>query len=160
MNMSTYKIIDSTISILYCAKCANEHLEVISPGRLVCPDCGSVSTFDTSSIRVGQLKGTKYKMRDTRRYSFREIIDEGREDAFREVYVPSPEPGRSRVGWRSEEMKEKAEEGEIRMAGVDNQPGQGWRNETVVDMVTSEAVDQEEDHDTGDNGRNEAACAI
>jgi hypothetical protein len=42
-------------------------------------------------------------MRDSRRYSFREITDEARQDAFKEVYVPSPEPGKGRVGWRSEE---------------------------------------------------------
>lgn len=152
--MSTYKIIDSTISVLYCAKCANEDLEVVSPGRLVCPDCGAVSSFDPNLIRVGQLKGTKYKMRDTRRYTFREIIDEARQDAFREVYVPSPEPGRGRVGWRSEE------EAQVRMAGVDDDPGKGWRSDRVVEILASETDDGEENHASGTAGADDGACAI
>lgn len=153
--MSSYKIIDSTISILYCAKCANEHLEIVSPGRLVCPDCGTVTTFDTSLIRVGQLKGTKYKMRDTRRYSFREIVDEGRESAFSEVFVPSPEPGRGRTGWRHEEEAEKTGPVDVRRAGVDDYPGKGWRSKKLMDIL-SEEEQQEAEHDHGQNG---TACA-
>lgn len=158
--MSTYKIVDSAISVLYCARCANEDLEIVSPGRLVCRDCGMNTTFDTGLIRVGQLKGTKYKMRDKRRYSFREIIDEAREDAFREVFVPSPEPGRGRTGWRSEEQEAQAEEVEIRMAGIDNDPGQGWRNEPLMDVLIDEASEQEEAHDPENNGRDSSACAF
>jgi hypothetical protein len=51
--MSSYKVVDSAISILYCGRCANEHLEIISPGRLACADCGMVTTFDPKLIRVG-----------------------------------------------------------------------------------------------------------
>ena len=159
--MSTYKIIDSTISILYCAKCANEHLEVVSPGRLVCADCGMVTSFDTSLVRVGQLKGTKYKMRDTRRYSFREIVDEAREDAFSEVFVPSPEPGRKRIGWRSEEEKERPDEGvQIKIAGVDDHPEKGWRSETLQEIITEEGDQEEDRHDPQTNGRPDPSCPI
>ena len=162
--MSTYKVIDSSISILYCAKCANEFLEIIPPNRIICTDCGMVTTFDPGLIRVGQLQGTKYKMRDKRRYSFREIADEARQDAFKEVYVPSPEPGRGRTGWRSEEQSEEQKESEsetqpqIRMAGVDDDPAKGWRNETMIDIVADEAIDQEANHDPGFNG-NGTSCA-
>ena len=156
--MSTYKIIDSTLSILYCAKCANEDLEVIGPGRLVCRDCGMDVKLDPNLIRVGQLKGTKYKMRDSKRYSFREITDEARQDAFKEKYVPSPDPGKGRIGWRDEEepqaarkAKEALDEVEIRIAGVDENPGKGWRNQDVVDMIT-DLVDEEDGHDAGSNG--------
>ena len=152
--MSSYKIIDSTISILYCARCANEHLEVHSSGRIVCADCGMVTTFDPKLIRVGQLKGTKYKMRDTRRYSFREITDEARQDAFNEVYVPSPEPGKGKVGWRSEE---KSDEGQIRMAGVDDDPGKGWQNEQIINILADDAHQTEEEHDSGNNGQCDVA---
>jgi hypothetical protein len=108
--MSSYKIVDSTISILYCARCANEHLEAVSPGRLICPDCGQISTYDPDTLRVGRLTGTKYKMRSKRRYAFREIIDEAREDAFGEVFVPSPEPGRGKIGWRHEDESRNEDE--------------------------------------------------
>lgn len=156
--MSSYKVIDSTISILYCAKCANEHLEVVSPGRLVCPDCSTVSTFDPAVIRIGQLAGTKYKMRDSRRYSFREIIDEARQSAFSDVYVPSPEPGRKRTGWRSEEKEASPEEGQIRLAGVeDNQSG--WRNDTSLDLMADEQNEQEHNDDPTRNGRDDA-CPV
>jgi hypothetical protein len=159
--MSTYKIVDSTISVLYCAKCANEDLEIVSPGRLVCRDCGMDTTFDTSLIRVGQLKGTKYKMRDKRRYTFREIIDEAREDAFSEVFVPSPEPGRGRVGWRSEEEKEEQEEEvEIKMAGINDDPSKGWRHEPLIDVLIDEANAQEGDNVSENNGRDSADCSL
>ena len=157
--MSTYKVIDSSISILYCARCANEFLEVVSPGRLVCTDCGMVASFDPKLVKVGQLKGTKYKMRDKRRYSFREIVDEAREDAFHEVFVPSPEPGRQRVGWRSEETEEKPAAGQIRVAGVDDDPGKGWRSETVMNILTDATHDLEEHDDPGNNGQDGATCA-
>ena len=156
--MSTYKVIDSSISILYCAKCANEFLEIVPPNRIICTDCGMVTTFDPGLIRVGQLQGTKYKMRDKRRYSFREIADEARQDAFKEVYVPSPEPGRGRTGWRDEEKREDSGEKKIRMAGVDDAPAKGWRNETMIDIVTDEAIDQEANDDPEFNG-NGANCA-
>jgi hypothetical protein len=161
--MSTYKIIDSTLSILYCAKCANEDLEVIEPGRLVCRDCGMDVKFDPNLIRIGQLKGTKYKMRDKKSYTFRQITDEARQDAFKDKYVPSPDPGKGRVGWRSEEEPQAAEKAarhaqeamedvEIRIAGVDENPGKGWRNQDVMDIITDLAVDEEDDHDAGSNG--------
>lgn len=161
--MSTYKIVDSTLSILYCAKCANEDLEIIEPGRLLCRDCGMDVKLDPNLIRVGQLKGTKYKMRDSKRYSFREITDEARQDAFKEKYVPSPDPGKGRIGWRSEEepqaakkaaqqMQEALEDVEIRIAGADENPGKGWRNQDVMDMITDLAADEEDDHDARSNG--------
>ena len=161
--MSTYKIVDSTISVLYCAKCANEDLEIVPPGRLICRDCGMITTFDTSMIKVGQLQGTKYKMRGKRRYTFRDIIDEAREDAFSEVFVPSPEPGRGRIGWRDEEKEEHTEEigeAEIRMAGIDDQPSKGWRSKEFMDILTDETYQQEESLDSHNNGRDDAACAI
>ena len=157
--MSSYKVIDSTVSLLYCARCANEDLEVIAPGRLVCRDCGMDVQLDTNLIRVGQLKGTKYKMRSTRKYTFREITDEGRQDAFKEKYVPSPDPGKGRTGWRHEEepeaeaaAQENAQNIEIRIAGLDDHPGKGWRNQEVVDIITTLADNEEEKHDTGANG--------
>ncbi|MCL4267317.1 MAG: hypothetical protein KJ069_29340 [Anaerolineae bacterium] len=161
--MSTYKIIDSTLSILYCAKCANEDLEVIEPGRLLCRDCGMDVKFDPNLIRVGQLKGTKYKMRDSKRYSFREMTDEARQDAFKDKYVPSPDPGKGRIGWRGEEEPQAAQQAaqhaqevhdevEIRIAGVDEHPGKGWRNQDVVDIITDMAADEEDGHDAGSNG--------
>lgn len=157
--MSTYKIIDSTLSILYCARCANEDLEVIEPGRLVCRDCGMDVKLDPNLIRVGQLKGTKYKMRDKKSYTFRQITDEARQDAFKDKYVPSPDPGKGRIGWRDEEepqaaqkAKEALDEVEIRIAGVDENPGKGWRNQDVVDLITDSAADEEEEHDAGSNG--------
>lgn len=153
--MSSYKVIDSTISILYCAKCAGEHLEVVSQGRFVCPDCGNIITFDPQIVRVGQLTGTKYKMRAKRRYTFREIIDEAREDAFSEVYVPSPEPGRGRVGWRHER-----EESQIRMAGVDDQPAKGWRSEKLIEMIANEALAQEDKDEGGNNGQSSGTCTL
>ena len=156
--MSTYKVIDSTISILYCAKCANEFLEIMPPNRIICTDCGMVTTFDPSLIRVGQLQGTKYKMRDKRRYSFREIADEARQDAFKEVYVPSPEPGRGRIGWRSEEEAEEEKEQIVRIAGVDDAPSKGWRSEEVLDILASEDNELEDDHDSRTNG-NGSICA-
>lgn len=160
--MSTYKIIDSTVSVLFCARCANEDLEVIEPGRLVCRDCGMDVKLDTSLIRFGQLKGTKYKMRDKRKYSFREIIDESRQDAFKEKYVPSPDPGKGRIGWRdvdepkaadqAKEAQQSLEEVEIRIAGVDEPPGKGWRNQDVVDMITEISAEEEDSDDAGSNG--------
>ena len=156
--MSSYKVIDSTISILYCAKCANEFLEIVPPNRLVCRDCGMVTTFDPSLIRVGQLQGTKYKMRDKRRYSFREIADEARQDAFKEVYVPSPEPGRRRTGWRSEEPADDEPEPAIRMAGVDDAPDKGWRSEQALDILAADDSEGEDDHASRLNG-NGATCA-
>ena len=160
--MSTYKVIDSTLSILFCARCANEDLEVIEPGRLVCRDCGMDVKLDTNLIRFGQLRGTKYKMRDKRKYTFREIIDEARQDAFKEKFVPSPDPGKGRIGWRDEEEPEaarRAREGrdgaEIRIAGVDEHPGKGWRNQAVVDMITESAADEE---DTDDAGSDQLVC--
>ncbi len=150
--MSTYKVVDSTISILYCAKCANEFLEIMPPNRIVCTDCGMVTTFDPGFIRVGQLQGTKYKMRDKRRYSFREIADEARQDAFKEVYVPSPEPGRERIGWRDEEKGDEEKKQTIRMAGVDDAPPKGWRSEKVLDILASEDNEEEETHDSRING--------
>ncbi len=157
--MSTYKIIDSTLSVLYCAKCANEDLEVIEPGRLLCRDCGMDVKLDTNLIRVGQLKGTKYKMRDKRKYTFREIIDEARQDAFKEKYVPSPDPGKGRTGWRDQEepkaarqAQEAQDDMEIRIAGMDETPGKGWRNQDVVDLITDLTADEEDDHDPGSNG--------
>ena len=161
--MSTYKIIDSALSVLFCAKCANEDLEVIEPGRLVCRDCGMEVKLDTGLIRVGQLKGTKYKMRDKTRYSFREIIDQTRQDAFKERYVPSPDPGKGRIGWRDEEepnaagqaarqAQEALDKVEIRIAGVDEHPSKGWRNQEVVDLITDIAADEEDSDDTGSNG--------
>lgn len=171
--MSSYKVVDSTISILYCAKCAGEHLEVVSPGRFVCPDCGNMITFDPKIVKVGQLTGTKYKMRAKRRYSFREIVDEARQDAFSEVYVPSPEPGRGQVGWRHERRKERsggseaalpaqaqAEESQIRMAGVDDHPGKGWRSEALIEMVANEALTQKDDDEGGNNGQTSGTCAL
>jgi len=158
--MSTYKIVDSTISVLYCAKCANEDLELVLPGRLVCRDCGMETSFDTSLIRVGQLKGTKYKMRDKRRYTFREIIDEAREDAFNEVFVPSPEPGRSRIGWRSDNQEEQADEVEIKIAGLNDDPKKGWRHEPLIDVLIDEAIPQEDDYDSEYNGRDKSDCSI
>jgi len=161
--MSTYKIVDSTLSILYCARCANEDLEVIEPGRLVCRDCGMDVKFDPNLIRVGQLKGTKYKMRDKKSYTFRQITDEARQDAFKDKYVPSPDPGQGRIGWREEEepqaarqaaqhAQEALEDVEIKIAGVDEHPGKGWRNQDVVDLITDIATDEEDDHDAGSNG--------
>lgn len=160
--MSTYKIIDSTLSVLFCAKCANEDLEVIEPGRLVCRDCGMDVKLDTSLVRFGQLKGTKYKMRDKTRYSFREIIDETRKDAFKENYVPSPDPGKGRIGWRDEEepkaarqakeVRQSLEEVEIRITGVDEPPAKGWRNQDVVDMITDISAEEEDSNDAGSNG--------
>lgn len=161
--MSTYKIVDSTLSVLYCAKCANEDLEMIEPGRLLCRDCGMDVKLDPNLIRVGQLKGTKYKMRDSKRYSFREITDEARQDAFKEKYVPSPDPGKGRIGWRAEEepraakkaaqqAQEALENVEIRIAGADEQPSQGWRNQDVVDLITDLAADEEDEPDAGSNG--------
>jgi hypothetical protein len=150
--MSTYKVVDSTISVLYCAKCANEFLEIMPPNRIVCTDCGMVATFDPGLIRVGQLQGTKYKMRDKRRYSFREIADEARQDAFKEVYVPSPEPGRGRTGWRDEEKEEETSEQPIKMAGVDDAPRKGWRSDKVLDILASDESDKEEGYDAGTNG--------
>jgi len=157
--MSTYKIIDSTISFLYCARCANEDLEVIGLGRLVCRDCGMDVKLDPKLIRVGQLKGTKYKMRDKRTYSFREIIDEGRKDAFKDKFVPSPDPGKGRIGWRDEDepdasrkAHEALNEVEIRIAGVDEHPGKGWRNQDVVDLITKIGADEEDTHDAGTSG--------
>jgi hypothetical protein len=115
--------------------------------------------LDTSLIRVGQLKGTKYKMRDKTRYTFRDIIDETRQDAFKEKYVPSPDPGKGRIGWRDEEepkaarqARETRDEVEIRIAGVDEHPGKGWRNQEVVDIITDIAADEEDIHDAGSNG--------
>lgn len=145
--MSSYKVVDSTVSLLYCAKCANEALEIVSPGRLVCPDCSNVIEFDPQIVRVGQLQGTKYKMRDKRRYSFREIIDEARESAFDDVFVPSPEPGRGRTGWR----EKKVQPHEIRVAGVDDDSGKGWRNEPVMAIISDEMITQEEKDDAGNS---------
>lgn len=157
--MSSYKVLDSTISVLYCAKCANEFLEIVPPNRIVCADCGMVTTFDPSLIRVGQLKGTKYKMRDSRRYSFREIADEARQDAFKEIYVPSPEPGRGRTGWRSEEEGQVSGEVKIRMAGVDDTPQKGWRSESALDILANEALEVEDENDHGNNGSGGSICA-
>ncbi|MCB0211013.1 MAG: hypothetical protein KDJ52_16865 [Anaerolineae bacterium] len=156
--MSSYKVIDSTISVLYCAKCANEFLEIVPPNRIVCRDCGMVTTFEPSLLRVGQLQGTKYKMRDKRRYSFREIADEARQDAFKEVYVPSPEPGRKRTGWRSEENLEEESEQVIRMAGVDDAPDKGWRSEEALNILAADDSEGEDSHGPGTNG-NGAVCA-
>lgn len=100
--MSSYKMVDSTISVLYCARCAGEELDLIPPGSLVCRDCGNTVAFPSDKLKIGQIAGTKYKMRDTRRWSFRELIEEGRQDAFRDVYLPSPEPGKGKVGWSGE----------------------------------------------------------
>lgn len=155
--MSSYKVLDSTISILYCARCANEFLEIVPPNRIVCTDCGMVTTFDPSLIRVGQLQGTKYKMRDKRRYSFREIADEARQSAFKEVYVPSPDPGKGRTGWRHEEQA--GEEQQIRMAGVDDAPAKGWRSDQVIDILAGEENNGEELNDAGTNG-NGANCGF
>lgn len=157
--MSTYKVVDSTISVVFCAKCANEDLEMISPGRLYCPDCGMDTSFDTSKIRVGRLKGTKYKMRAKRSYTFREIIDETRPDAFSEVYVPSPDSGRGRIGWRKNKRKALTEE-DIRMAGVDDESGKGWRSETLMDIISSEALSEENNEEKSQNGQDSAACAL
>ncbi|MDT8305734.1 MAG: hypothetical protein RRC07_07335 [Anaerolineae bacterium] len=157
--MSTYKIIDSTVSLLFCARCANEDLEVIAPNRLLCRDCGMDVTLDTRLIRFGQLKGTKYKMRDKRKYTFRDIIDEARQDGFKETYVPSPDPGKGRIGWRDEDEPEAAEEAreaqeasDIRIAGVDEPPRNGWRNQEVVDLISEMASDEEDSDDPGSNG--------
>jgi len=159
--MSSYKVINSTISLLYCARCANEFLEVHPEGRIICTDCGMTTTVDPQLVRVGQIQGTKYKMRDNRRYSFRGLVDEGREDAFSDVYVPSPEPGRKPIGWkdqlRTEDMddevkndgrsnghkKPKSErtseqKDTIRVAGVDDEPSKGWRNDSVMDIITED----------------------
>ncbi|MGB0388592.1 MAG: hypothetical protein ACPGWR_27545 [Ardenticatenaceae bacterium] len=166
--MSTYKVVDSTISVLYCAKCANEDLEMISPGRLYCADCGMDTSFDTSQIKVGRLKGTKYKMRAKRSYTFREIVDEARQDAFSEVYVPSPDPGRGRVGWRKKKREALTEE-QIRMAGVDDDPGKGWRSEGLMEIMAKEALAQEENQENQENQKNQesqnngqdnATCAL
>ena len=161
--MSTYKIVDSTLSILYCAKCANEDLEIIEAGRLLCRDCGMDFKFDPNLIRVGQLQGTKYKMRDKKSYTFRQITDEARQDAFKDKYVPSPDPGKGRIGWRDEEEPEAAktaqealEDVEIRMAGVDEPSGNGWRNQEVVDLITDIAAEEDED----DAGRNGGVCDV
>lgn len=157
--MSSYKIIDSTVTVLFCARCANEDLEVIEPDRLVCRDCGMDVRLDSSLIRFGQLRGTKYKMRDKRQYTFREIIDEARQDAFKEKYVASPEPGKGRIGWRDEDepkaarqAKDEREEAEIRIAGADERPDRGWRNQEVVDIITEIAADEEDTYDAGSNG--------
>jgi hypothetical protein len=156
--MSSYKVLDSTISVLYCAKCANEFLEIVPPDRIVCADCGMVTTFDPGLIRVGQLKGTKYKMRDSRRYSFREIADVARQDAFKEVYVPSPEPGRGRTGWRSEEESQVSDEVKIGMAGVDDTPEKGWRSESALDILANEALEVEDENDHRNNGSDGSIC--
>ena len=156
--MSSYKVLDSSISILYCAKCANEFLEFMPPNRIVCTDCGMTTTFDPNLIRVGQLKGTKYKMRDSRRYSFREIADEARQDAFKEVYVPSPEPGQGRTGWRSEEESQEPDQAKIRLAGVDDTPKKGWRSESALDILANEALDMEDEDERRNNGSNGSVC--
>ena len=157
--MSTYKIIDSTVSVLFCARCANEDLEVIAPDRLLCRDCGMDVKLDTRLIRFGQLKGTKYKMRDKQKYTFRDIIDEARQDAFKETYVPSPDPGKGRIGWRDEEEPEAAEAArdaqdaaDIRIAGVDEPPGRGWRNQALEDLITGTELAEEDNDDPGSNG--------
>lgn len=165
--MSTYKIIDSSISLLYCAQCANEFLEAHDDGRIICTDCGMTLVLDPKMIRVGQVKGTKYKMRDNKRYAFRELVDIGREDAFSDVFIPSPEPGRRPVGWKEKLRAEdegreiepddsglqnsngqngnglngyaKNENGTIHVAGVDDAPPKGWRNESVIDIISDEA---------------------
>jgi len=159
--MSSYKIIDSTISVLFCARCANEDLEVIAPGRLVCRDCGMDVQLDPNLVRIGHLKGTKYKMRAKTKYSFRDIIDETRRDAFSDKYVPSPDPGQGRIGWREQDepgaaqkAKDAMDEVEIRIAGVDDM-GKGWRNKDAVDMIADIAADEEEGHDPGNDG---SAC--
>jgi hypothetical protein len=163
--MSHYKIIDSTVSLLYCARCANEDLEVVAPGRLVCRDCGMDVKLDTNLVRVGQLKGTKYKMRSKRQYTFRDIVEEGRQDAFKEKYVPSPDPGKGRVGWRHEEdpeaeaaAKDQLEQVKVQIAGEDDRQ-QGWRNETLMDLITAE-TDTEIDDDPGFNAQNGTTCHI
>jgi len=93
----------------------------------------------------------------SRRYSFREITDEARQDAFKEVYVPSPEPGKGKIGWRGEEKSD--QDSQIRMAGVDDDPGKGWQNEQVVNILADEAHHKkEEKHDPGNNGQRGAAC--
>lgn len=158
--MSSYKIIDSTISVLYCARCANEDLELIAPGRLYCADCGMDTTFDMSKVRVGRLKGTKYKMRAKRRYTFREIVDEGRQDAFSEVYVPSPEPGRKRIGWRHEEENEPQmtttdvphQEAKVKIGIVGASERPGWRNEAFDEIITSEALEENKNGNASSNG--------
>jgi hypothetical protein len=152
VTMSSYKVIDSTISILYCAKCAGEVLDLISPGRLVCPDCGTVSTFDAGNLRLGRLVGTKYKQRSKRQYTFREIVDEAREDAFSEVFVPSPEPGRGRTGWRKEK---EAEQGQIKTIGPGPNGDQGWRNEL---LLNSEEIEGDETHDPSGNTPSGPTC--
>ena len=163
--MSHYKIIDSTVSLLYCARCANEDLEVVAPGRLVCRDCGMDVKLDTNLVRVGQLKGTKYKMRSKRQYTFRDIVEEGRQDAFKEKYVPSPDPGKGRVGWRHEEdpeaeaaAKDQLEQVKVQIAGEDDRQ-QGWRNETLMDLITAE-TDTEIDDDPGFDAQNGNACRL
>lgn len=163
--MSHYKIIDSTVSLLFCARCANEDLEVMAPGRLVCRDCGMVLDLDPNLVRVGQLKGTKYKMRAKRQYTFREIIDEGRQDAFKEKYVPSPDPGHGRTGWRHEEepeaeaaAQEELEQAQVLIAGEDD--GQeGWRNEPLMEIITTQ-TETETDDESGFNTQSGNACNI
>jgi hypothetical protein len=163
--MSHYKVIDSTVSLLYCARCANEDLEVVAPGRLVCRDCGMDVQLDPTLIRVGQLKGTKYKMRSKRQYTFRDIVEEGRQAAFKEKYVPSPDPGKGRIGWRHEEdpqaeavAKDQLEQVKVQIAGEDDRQ-QGWRNETLMDLITAE-TDTEIDDDPGFNAQNGTTCSI
>ncbi|HEX9924167.1 MAG TPA: hypothetical protein VGD99_16040 [Anaerolineae bacterium] len=154
--MSSYKVVDSTISILYCAKCASEVLEVVSPGRLVCPDCGTVSQFDGANLRIGHLVGTKYKQRSKRQYAFREIVDEAREDAFNDVFVPSPEPGRGRTGWRKEqEQEEEAEGGQVKTIGPGPNGDEGWRNELLRGIET---IEGDKAHDRSDNAPDGPTC--
>ena len=164
--MSSYKVIDSTISLLYCARCANEFLEVVPPDRIVCSDCGMVYTIDPKLVRVGQIKGTKYKMRDSKRYSFRELVDEGREDAFKEVFVPSPDGGKGQVGWRNRQRAEETgakddhtnggdttgEPVEIRAAGVDDQ-AKGWRSDALMETIADAADQADTQQGARPNGR-------
>lgn len=164
--MSSYKVIDSTISLLYCGRCANEFLEATPEGRIICTDCGMTMTIDPSMVRVGQIQGTKYKMRDNKRYSFRELVDTGRESAFSDVFVPSPEPGRKPIGWKDQLREEdqdtvgdadaadkpKAENGTIHVAGVDDAPPQGWRNDSIIDIISDEAEPDTNGSTNGSSG--------